>query len=280
MKNNHLVYLLTLFLFSTSEILGQTQEQVTFTNSTRNKLVFWGNDQIGINPNQSFGLGLNTWNLSMFMPERASFSLRYGTTNGYNDGYEALQFFHNTWSNETGGNLRINSTNDTATGISLTNSPGQKTYSIISTGPNASAGPGALGIYDNTLGAYRLVINSQGNVGIGTSTPGKTYKLSVLGSIRAEEIVVMTGWSDFVFKSDYKLKSLSEVEKFIKENKHLPDVPSEKEVTENGVALGQVQSKLLQKIEELTLYVIQIEKENKKMRRRMLKMERSQNNKP
>jgi hypothetical protein len=82
--------------------------------------------------------------------------------------------------------------------------------------------------------------------------------LDVNGTIRAKEVKVETGWADFVFHDDYHLKPLSEVNKFIKENKHLPEIPSASEVKENeGVNLGEMQTKLLQKIEELTLYLIQ-----------------------
>lgn len=104
----------------------------------------------------------------------------------------------------------------------------------------------------------------KGNMGIGTAI-NSAYMLSVNGKIRAKEIKVEADWSDFVFEDDYNLRSLKEVESFIKENKHLPDVPSEKEVTENGVDLGAMQSTLLQKIEELTLYVIEQDKRIEKL---------------
>jgi hypothetical protein len=70
-----------------------------------------------------------------------------------------------------------------------------------------------------------------------------------------------TNWSDFVFADDYKLRSLDEVEDFIKENKHLPEIPSTEEVHKEGLDLAQMDAKLLQKVEELTLYVIQQQKE-------------------
>ena len=72
--------------------------------------------------------------------------------------------------------------------------------------------------------------------------------------------VEATKWPDFVFDKDYKLRTLQEVENHINEHKHLPDIPSEKEVKENGLSLGEMQAKLLQKIEELTLYTIELNK--------------------
>lgn len=101
-----------------------------------------------------------------------------------------------------------------------------------------------------------------GSIGVGTATTG-THKLAVEGTIGAREIKVESGaWSDFVFETDYELKPLKEVETFIAENKHLPEIPSEAEVLENGINLGEMDAKLLQKIEELTLYLIE---QNKKL---------------
>lgn len=97
------------------------------------------------------------------------------------------------------------------------------------------------------------------------------YNLFVKKGVLSEDYAIapISSWSDFVFNNDYRLKPLSEVEDFIKVNKHLPDVPSAREVAEEGYSQHEVNKVLLQKIEELTLYVIQqnktIEEQNKKI---------------
>jgi len=106
----------------------------------------------------------------------------------------------------------------------------------------------------------RMFINADGNIGIGTTTP--SAKLAVNGDIKAKEVnVTLDGWADFVFKPNYNLRPLSEVEQFIKANNHLPEIPSEAEVKENGIGLGEMNAKLLQKVEELTLYLIEQQKQ-------------------
>lgn len=117
----------------------------------------------------------------------------------------------------------------------------------------------------NTDERVRMRINESGNVGIGTINPDA--KLAVNGTIHTKEVKVdLQGWPDYVFAKEYKLLSLEEVSKYIKENGHLPKMPSAKEVEKNGVLLGEMNKKLLEKIEELTLYTIEQEKEIKKLR--------------
>lgn len=113
----------------------------------------------------------------------------------------------------------------------------------------------------------KMTMLANGSLGIGTITTG-THKLAVEGSIGAREIKVeASSWSDFVFENNYKLRTLEEVEQHIDENGHLPEIPSEAEVTENGINLGEMNAKLLQKIEELTLYLIEQNKENQEQRK-------------
>ncbi len=121
-------------------------------------------------------------------------------------------------------------------------------------------------------GASYLAITPAGNVGIGTTDPG-AYKLAVKGKIRAEEVVVDTGWADFVFQKDYDLMPLEKVAKHIEKAGHLPGIPTAREVEENGISIGQIQSKLLQKIEEMTLYMIDLKKENETLKERISSLE-------
>ena len=96
-----------------------------------------------------------------------------------------------------------------------------------------------------------------GKLGVGTTQPA--HELDVAGTIRANEIIVNTTGADFVFADDYELRPLSEVKTFIQENKHLPEIKSAQEMQENGVGINELQTQLLQKIEELTLYILQQE---------------------
>ena len=112
----------------------------------------------------------------------------------------------------------------------------------------------------------RMTITKAGTVGIGTTTPcagsSANCMLAVKGAVRANEVIVDTGWSDYVFDPDYKLAPLSDVAAYVAGNHHLPDIPSAKEVQEKGISLGEMQSKLLAKIEELTLHMIELDQRN------------------
>lgn len=113
----------------------------------------------------------------------------------------------------------------------------------------------------NLLAGALLTVQNGGNVGIGITTPAE--KLAVNGNIRAKEVKVETAnWPDYVFTKAYKLPSLAETESHIRAKGHLPGIPSAAEVKEKGIELGEMNKKLLEKIEELTLHLIEMKKEN------------------
>lgn len=106
----------------------------------------------------------------------------------------------------------------------------------------------------------------KGNVGIGTPTPGE--KLSVNGHIRAQAVKVeMNNWPDYVFEDHYSLRPLRELKNYLETHEHLPGVPSASEIEKEGVNLGEMNAKLLEKIEELTLYLISQEEALAKLRK-------------
>lgn len=109
----------------------------------------------------------------------------------------------------------------------------------------------------------------QGNLGIGT-TDTQGYKLAVNGNIHTQEIRVdMSNWPDYVFKPSYRLPPLAEVKTYIDRNGHLPEVPSEKEIAQNGIELGKMNKLLMKKVEELTLYLMAQQKVNQSLQQQI-----------
>jgi len=122
----------------------------------------------------------------------------------------------------------------------------------------------------NFLGAgtNRMTVNlSTGNVGIGVASP--VYRLEVCGTIRAKEVRVETGWCDYVFEKDYKLRSIDKLEQYINKNKHLPGIAPASEVEKDGLKIAEMNKAMMEKIEELSLYVIQLNKQNKQLQAEM-----------
>ncbi|MGJ1437881.1 hypothetical protein [Sphingobacterium siyangense] len=119
----------------------------------------------------------------------------------------------------------------------------------------------------------KVTILSNGNMGIGTSNP--QAKLSVDGNILAKEIKIKTDVSvpDYVFEPDYDLKSLAEIESYIKANKHLPEVPSAKEIQADGMDVAAMNLLLLKKVEEMTLHLIEKDKIINRIMERLEKLE-------
>ena len=145
---------------------------------------------------------------------------------------------------------------------------GSNVLYLESANENSSRNPYAYGGGANSYFSRFHVdggLTTSGNVGIGT-TDTKGYKLGVNGSAIFNKVVVKdyANWADYVFHPSYLLRSLSSLEAYIKEYKHLPNVPSAEEVKKQGLDLAQTQATLLEKIEELTLYLIEQNKQQQK----------------
>ena len=183
------------------------------------------------------------------------------TVSTYNS-LEAFSIKHsnNYWTNYFAGSLGQTSYNP----ISQTNDGG-----IIFGGPQVNTGPGfVIAPWNLSSGGIRL--DNQGNVAIGiieNIKPG--YKLFVQQGILTEKVRVAVknsgDWADYVFDKKHELPSLQQVEDFIKKNQHLPGIPSADEVVAEGIDLGKMDAKLLSKIEELTLYMIEMNKKIEKL---------------
>ena len=146
--------------------------------------------------------------------------------------------------------LRSGATANESAGLWLNNLTNSSVIAFMGTADNAHVGFYGIG------SGWALGINVvSGNVGIGTLNP--TYKLSVNGNIRSKEVVVETGWADYVFHNNYRLMPIDQLEQFIKQNNHLPNIPSAKEIEEKGLKLADTQKRMMEKIEELMLYVIE-----------------------
>ncbi|MFM9908346.1 MAG: hypothetical protein ACKVOW_03300, partial [Chitinophagaceae bacterium] len=120
----------------------------------------------------------------------------------------------------------------------------------------------------------RLIINPTGPIGINTFYDNADFELAVKGNIICEDITTASFalWPDYVFNKTYKLKPLNQVEKFIQKNHHLPNIPSAKEIEQKGIQLGDMQKRMMEKIEELTLYIIELNKKSELLQKELQKL--------
>lgn len=200
-------------------------------------------ERMRISPNGSIGIGTKD-------PTASSLSLRTNTLSHNNNTIEYLQ--------------SINRVNSDLASIYLGTENANAPYNGIIAAHNANLKLGT-DFFGTFTPIFTLIgLNgapNYGNVGIGTTNPDQ--KLTVKGKIHAEEVIIdlSVPLADYVFKPEYKLMPLDELEQFVKTNNHLPEIPSASEVEKDGLSLGEFQNKLLQKIEELTLYTIELRKE-------------------
>lgn len=121
---------------------------------------------------------------------------------------------------------------------------------------------------ERTGSGAAMIITTGRNILINKTTQtNSSYRLDVNGEVRANGVTVNTTGADFVFEDHYKLNKLEDIEQFIKANHHLPEIPSAKEMTENGMNVGELNKQLLQKVEELTLYIIDLNKQIQELKK-------------
>lgn len=161
----------------------------------------------------------------------------------------------------TTGNLYFSTSQTTGT---------QDALAFFNTNSVALDSNGYLGIGTSAPKA-RLHVASSMVVGSSTTVPATGYLLSVNGKIMAEEVRVQldADWPDYVFHKNYRLKTLPELEQYIAANKHLPGIPSAQEVASEGLLVGDMQKRVMEKVEELTLYILQLNKENQELRKEL-----------
>jgi hypothetical protein len=189
-----------------------------------------------------------------------------GLTNGGSAGTDATIMLH--------GSVAVGSTTPPIRALqvngelSVTRADKQAFINVSDVNGNGGGTIWLRGLTDAGRVGTDATILLMGNVGIGTTAPDA--KLAVKGQIHAQEVKIDLNGAvapDYVFEPDYHLKPLSEIETYIKANKHLPEVPSAKEMEANGVQLGEMNMLLLKKVEELTLYVIELKKRDEEQQK-------------
>jgi hypothetical protein len=270
------------------------------TNVPANGLMISGNVGVGMSPTDKFDVSgnMSIENNDIFLRSDQNHGIGwYGSTKLWNgvsvDGPVVYGYTAGLLGiNQGGTRTNVLYWNKTGVGIGTTSpaTPLQvnginSAYSAYFLGANGSGTSYGVKIYAGTNtsdGAFYvanqagttpyLFVRGDGYVGIGTIYPG--YPLAVNGKMAAKEVIVtQTGWSDFVFKDNYKLKPLNQVADYVKKNKHLEGVPTEAEVKKNGVPIGEMQAKLLEKVEELTLHMIEMQKQNDELKLKVSKLE-------
>lgn len=222
-----------------------------------------------VDANGKFGIGQST----------ATNILDVSTSGGYGNYalirtspsavYQGGLLLSNSATPTTGNSFKMTSSNNGATN-------GTARFGFIanaSTEVFLNSGPAMEFFYDGNVS----LAQGSGNVGIGTNSIPSGYKIAIAGSMIAEKVKVKKrvngAWPDYVFGPDYKLPSLEELELFTKKNSHLPEIPSAREIENEGQDLGEMNRLLLKKVEELTLYLIEQSKEIKALKTKVEQLE-------
>lgn len=223
---------------------------VSFPNVMGNKISFWNSGA-----NNDFGIGVQAGQLQFYTAGLDKISFGYGNSANF---IERLSI-------QAGSGL-IQYPNMLGNKISLWKSGPDNDFGIgLQTGQLQffTAGLDTIGFgYGNSTNYVRTMTYYPGSAQLGINClPQAGYSLSVKGSIRAQEIRVTTlNWADYVFSKNYKLKTLQEVESFIKTYRHLPNIPAAETLQTEGVDVSKMQALMMEKIEELTLYMIEADK--------------------
>lgn len=250
---------------------------LSFDNNTGNKIALWGSDV-----SLHYGLGIAGSTMRMYVPTSIErFEFGHGNASSFSEvarltgtgqlliGVQSSIFNAELRSQNSNGLVVTNANGHT---VNTVNKLTMKTAGVF----DASIRTTATGLLSSRLGFYtgasitesnlleRMSITQNGDVLIGTQdeTKGVGYRLRVNGKIITDEVRVqaVVNWPDYVFTPEYKLTSLIEIEKFIDTNGHLPNIPSAKDVEKDGYELAVMQKKMLEKIEELTLHIIDLNK--------------------
>jgi hypothetical protein len=218
------------------DVIGSGATSATNTFLLRNSV---GDTLLRMRDDGRMGIGYN--------------GVSYGRT--INTAGTGINFYTNTATGGFGGAVF-----PTDTSLVMWSNSGANNYLIL----QPSWGNTGIGTYSPNA---KLHINGTALIGSTSARIATGYSLSVDGKIIAEEIKVQlsTAWPDYVFSKDYKLMPLEELEKSIEQNKHLPNIPSAAEMEKNGILLGDMNKRLMEKVEELTLYLLQLKKENKNL---------------